>query len=132
MAARTEMSAGMAIAIGELRQVVRVHAAETLEERLKRAMHAGRDDGPWFLEPGAIDDGQRLQAAVAAVILETIGAEQERVRRSMQFLLKGSHMLEAIVNSVPIDVEEAVRQLEAEFPDRDSLLDLRGLWSESQ
>lgn len=124
MAARTEMSAGMAIAIGELRQVVRVHAAETLEERLKRAMHAGRDDGPWFLEPGAIDDGQRLQAAVAAVILETIGAEQERVRRSMQFLLKGSHMLEAS--------RRRLRQLEAEFPDRDSLLDLRGLWSESQ
>lgn len=128
----TTIPVQMAIAIEELRNTVALHAGKSLEERIIAAMRAARLDGPFFLYSDVISDGQRFQSAIGAVLLETTGDEHELVARSLRFVLEGSTLLNALVDGVPVDIEEMTRRLERDWPDRELLLPLRIYWSRSQ
>lgn len=109
--------AGLLIATAEARHACK--GEPDLMERIKKAMRAALDH--WM----ETDEAQQFRAAVAAAILESEGAEKERLERSAAALNRLGAILSALQAGVAVDLEAEVSK-----PREDDLIPLRKLWDE--
>ena len=92
-----------------------------ITKRIKKAMRASR--GHWM----ATNETDQFRGAIAAAILESEGAEKDRIERSAKKLNQLGAVLSALQAGVPVDLEA----MAAEQSDAD-LLPLRKLWDDTK
>lgn len=105
----------MAIAVHEARDACK--GEPDILERVRKAMRACRDH--WMVT----NEGQQLNSALAAAMLESDEAEKDRIGRSGKNFNRANSVLAALVAGVPVDLE----QMAAEKQD-DDLLPIADLW----
>jgi hypothetical protein len=89
-------------------------------ERIRKAMRACRNH--WMVT----NEPDQFRAAVAAALLESEGADKDRIERSAAALNKIGAMLGALPAGVPVDIEAMAAE-----PKQDDLIPLRKLWDET-
>jgi hypothetical protein len=118
MERKMPVDGGMMIAAMEAQHACK--GEPDLMERIKKAMRACIDH--WM----ETNEANQFRAAVAAVILESDGAEKERVERSAAALNRLGAMLQAMQAGVAVDLETEL----AEQPKAEDLIPLRSIWEE--
>ena len=88
-----------------------------LMERIKKAMRACKDH--WM----ETNESNQFRVAVAAAILESSGAERDRLERSAESLQRANALIQALTAGVPIDVEKLKK-------DTDDIIPLMKIWRE--
>lgn len=89
--------------------------------RIQKAMKAAANH--WMV----LDEAQQFRGAVAAAIVESEGAERDRIERSAKALGRIGAMLQALQAGIPVDLEG----MAAEKQD-DDLIPLRAMWDEAK
>ncbi len=122
------MPADVALSIAITEVALRVPAEGTLQERTLAAMRAARKRVEWLDGIGPTTEEDRYRWAIGAMLHKTEGDEYTLLERSVRCIRDTVQILNALVSDVPVDLEEALRRRDEQYPDHDSLLPLMEWW----
>lgn len=114
------MDAVMAIAVTEARHACK--GEPDILERIRKAMRACHNH--WMVT----NEAHQFNAALAAAMLESEGAEKDRIGRSGKAFNRLNNAVGAMVNGVPVDIEAVAEEAKN---DGDDLIPVRKLWDET-
>lgn len=89
-------------------------STSSLEDKLRAAMNVTKNH--WLLVQEGRDEGRRMRAAVAGVVLH-LGMEHsdsKRIIAEHQALSKASAVLEALTRGVPVNMGAVIEEAEAD------------------
>ena len=99
----------------------------TLQERTLAAMRVARKRQEWLDSVMPTED-DRYRWAIGAMLHKTEGDERILLERSARCIADAARMLNAMVAGVPVDLKEALRRRDEEYPDHADLLPLMKWW----
>jgi hypothetical protein len=114
---RDGMTGGMVIAVHEAREAC--NGEPDLVKRIEKAMRAVHNH--WM----ETNRDNQFRSALAAAMLESDVADQDRIRRSMDALRKVGALINAMQAGIPVDIEK----LAAEDRAADDPLPLNKMWN---